>query len=151
MKQLSQKRLGAAAVVALIIIAVGLVLFLTGLAGGNSSSDKSAAIAVMALGGVILLTCAAMFIAMNARVKSSWKYLSDGEKITYRVELKPSALNVEIDGFEAITISLNEIKTVTALKDCYIIVSKKFGFPLIKGEETEDVITMFVANNVKIK
>jgi len=152
MKELSQKRLGAAAVVALIIIAIGLVLLLMGNTKDGISSDKTAAIAVMILGAAVLLSCVALFIAMNVRVRKSWKYLSDGEEqIIYRIELKPGALCVEVDGFETVTINSSEIKSVTTLKNYYIIISKKLGFPLVKGEETEEVIAMLNANGVKIK
>lgn len=148
MKELSVKKLGVIAAIAAFLIIVGIVILFI---GKSVTADLAAAEALMITGAIVFIICAVTFIIMNIRVKKSWLDLSDGEKITYRVAVKPRAVALEIDGYEALKISCGDIKNVTELKECYVVTSDIFSFPVLKGKETEDIITMFRSNKVKMK
>jgi len=148
MKELSLKKLGVASTAALLAIVVGIVIQLI---NRSAATDNAISAILIIVGGIVLAICAVTFIIVNLRVKKSWKDLSDGEKITYYVTLKNHALTLEIEGYEPLKLGADDIKNVTSLKECYIISSKVFSFPVLKCEETEEITAMLKANNVRIK
>lgn len=148
MKELSLKKLGAVTVFALLVIIVGIVILFV---GKSVTADLAAAEALIITGAIVFVICAVIFIVMNIRVKKSWSDLSDGDKITYKIEITPRALILEIDGYEPLKIGYGDIKNVTELKEFYVVASKIFSFPVLKCEETKDLIAILKSNKVRMK